>query len=95
MVDKIYDLMEEMEDELEGAEDYAKKAIECAKTHPSDKQMYVMMAEDELKHFDKLAGILKSHTDMDEGLKHYVNRKHVDMLKEYAEIKHIIARAND
>lgn len=95
MIDKIYDLLEDMEEEIEDAEEYAMRAIECAKTHPAHKAMYLSMAEDELKHFEKLGEILMSHTDMGDELKYFVHKKHSAMLKDHAHVKLMMAKAHE
>jgi hypothetical protein len=58
MIDHIYDMLDEMEEELEGAEDYAEKGRKCQDPHR--KEMYFGMAHDELGHFDKLGEMLIS-----------------------------------
>lgn len=93
MIDKIYDLLENMEEELEDAEKYAVHAVECARHHSPHKNTYISLAEDELKHFEKLSEMLKAHTDIGEELKHYVSRKHTEMLKEHGNIRFLLAEA--
>lgn len=95
MIDHIYELLEHMEEELDDAEEYAGKAMACKSSHPSHKSMYITMAEDELKHFDKLAEMLKSQTEMSEDMRGFVARKHVSMLKKHSFIKHLIAKASE
>jgi hypothetical protein len=96
MIDKVYEILEHMEEELDDAEEYAGKAMACAKTsHMSRKSMYITMAEDELKHFDKLAEMLKSETDMSEDLRTFVDHKHVSMLKKHSFIKSLLTKASE
>ena len=96
MIDHVYEILEHMEEELDDAEEYAGKAMACAKaSHSSHKAMYITMAEDELKHFDKLAEMLKQHTDVSEDMRHFIDKKHVSMLKKHSFIKHLIAKANE
>lgn len=95
MIDKIYDLLEHMEEELEDAEEYASKAIECAKHSSSNKTMYISMADDELGHFEKLLEMLKSQTDIGEEMKYFIDKKHVSMLKKHSFIKHLIQKAKE
>lgn len=96
MIEKVHDILEHMEEELDDAEEYAGKAMACAKSaYSSHRSMYISMAEDELKHFDKLAEMLKSETDMSEDLRAFVNHKHMSMLKKQSFIKHLIAKANE
>ena len=93
MIDKIYDLLENMEEELEDAEKYAVHAVECARHHSPYKTSYIALAEDELKHFERLSAMLKEHTDIGEEMKHYVHRKHTEMLKEHGNIKFLLSEA--
>jgi rubrerythrin len=91
MIDKIYDLIEAMEDELEDAEEYVGHAMEC----PTHKSTYLNIAEDELKHFEKLSEMLKSHTNLSEDMKHYIDKKRIHMMRKHAYIKFSITKAND
>jgi hypothetical protein len=84
-----------MEDELDDAEEYAGKAMACGRGHTTHKSMYISMAEDELKHFEKLADMLKSETEMSEDMKAYIDKKHISMLKKHAFVKHLISKANE
>lgn len=96
MIDKVYEILEHMEEELDDAEEYAGKAMACPKgTHSSHKSMYISMAEDELKHFDKLADMLRDEPIMSEDMKAFVEKKHVSMLKKHAFIKHLISKASE
>lgn len=96
MIDRAYEILEHMEEELDDAEEYAGKAMACPRsTHSAHKSMYISMAEDELKHFDKLSEMLKGETDMSEDMRHFVEKKHVSMLKKHAFIKHLIAKASE
>lgn len=96
MIDRVYELLEHMEEELDDAEEYAGKAMACPRsTHSAHKSMYLSMAEDELKHFDKLADMLKGESDMSEDMRLFVEKKHVSMLKKHAFIKHLIAKASE
>lgn len=96
MIDRAYEILEHMEEELDDAEEYAGKAMACPRsTHSANKSMYLSMAEDELKHFDKLADMLKGETDMSEDMRLFVEKKHVAMLKKHAFIKHLIAKASE
>lgn len=96
MIDRVYELLDHMEEELDDAEEYAGKAMACPRTtHSAHKSMYISMAEDELKHFDKLADMLKSETDMSEDMRLFVEKKHVSMLKKHSFIKHLIAKAQE
>ena len=95
MIDKVYELLDHMEEELDDAEEYAGKAMACGRGHTPHKAMYITMAEDELKHFEKLADMLKSETEMSEDMKSYVDRKHVSMLKKHSFIKHLITKASE
>lgn len=90
---KIYELLEAMEDELEEAEEYTEKAIECARYHSPHKSTYISLAEDELKHYEKLEAMLKSH-EIPEDMKWYVDKKHSHMSKKHANIKYMISNAN-
>lgn len=94
MNDKIYNILEEMEDELEEAEEYAVKAVECARMHSPNKSVYLSLAEDELKHYEKLEGVLKSH-EIPEDMKWYVDKKHGHMLKKHSEVKYMLNKANE
>ena len=91
MIDKIYELLEEMEEELEDAEEYVGHAMSC----PQHKSMYLNIAEDELKHFEKLSDMLKTHTNISEDMKHYIDKKRMHMLKKHAYIKYSISKANE
>lgn len=96
MIDRVYELLDHMEEELDDAEEYAGKAMACPRsTHSAHKSMYISMAEDELKHFDKLADMLKAETDMSEDMRLFVEKKHVSMLKKHSFIKHLIAKAQE
>ena len=96
MIDRVYELLDHMEEELDDAEEYAGKAMACPRsTHSAHKSMYISMAEDELKHFDKLAEMLKAETDMSEDMRLFVEKKHVSMLKKHSFIKHLIAKAQE
>jgi hypothetical protein len=97
MIEKIYDLIEAMEVELEGAEKYARKAFECAmhKRH-SDASSYASMAEEELRHYEKLDAMLKEHYDALEGdMKHYIDHKRGHLMRELSEVKYMISKANE
>ena len=94
MNEMIYELLEHMWEELEGAEEYALKAMDCARAHSPNKSVYIGMAEDELKHYERLEGILKSH-EISEDMKWYVDKKHKEMLKKHSEVKYIINKANE
>ena len=91
MVDKIYDLLEEMEEELEDAEEYVGQAMAC----PTHKSTFLNLAEDELKHFEKLSDMLKSYTGLSEDMKHYIDKKRLHMLRKHAYIKYSISKANE
>ena len=93
MNDKIYEILEEMEDELEGAEEYVEKAIECARYHSPHKSIYMSLAEDEIHHYEKLESMLKSFEIGDE-MKWYVDKKHSEMMKKHAHIKYMISNAS-
>ena len=91
MVEHIYEIIEEMYEELEGAEEYAHRAMECK--DPQKKAMYLDMASDELHHFEKLGEMLMSHSHIGEELKQYIVLKHEAMLKKHAYIKYLISSA--
>ena len=93
MIDKVYDIFEEMEEELEDAEEYALWAAECARHNSPHASTLMSIAEDELKHFEKLAEILKSYKDFDEDLQEFINLKHNHLLKKHAKVRYIIANA--
>jgi hypothetical protein len=97
MIDKIYEILEEMEDELDGAEKYAHKAMHCAKSSDGGRPtMYVNMAEDELGHFNKLDSMLKTHIASLEGdMKKFVELHHSMLMKEYSEIKFLLSKASE
>lgn len=95
MVDRVYEILEHMEEELDDAEEYAGKAMSCGKGHSAHKNMYITMAEDELEHFEKLAEMLKAETEMGEDMKMFVDKKHISMLKKHSFIKHLIAKASE
>ena len=91
---KIYELLENMDEELEDAEKYVEKAIECGRAHSPHKSVYISLAEDELKHYERLESILKSH-EIPEDMKWYLEKKHAHLIKEHANIKYMIAKANE
>lgn len=91
MVEHIYEMIEEMYEELEGAEEYAHRAMACK--DPQKKAMYLDMASDELHHFEKLGEMLMSHSHIGEELKSYILLKHSAMLKKQAYIKYLISSA--
>lgn len=93
MIDKIYELLEHMDEELEDAEEYAEYALACAAHNMHNASTYQSMAEDELKHFDKLSEMLKAHKDVGEDMKSYIEMKHAHMLKKRASIKTMIAHS--
>jgi thioesterase domain-containing protein len=93
MIDKVYDLFEEMEEELEDAEKYALWAAECAKHNSSHASTLMSIAEDELKHFEKLGEILKSYKGFGEDMQAFIEKKHSHMLKKHAKVKYILANA--
>lgn len=95
MIDKVFEILEHMEEELDDAEEYAGKAMSCGRGHSAHKTMYITMADDELKHFEKLAEMLKAEVDMSEDMKTYVDKKHISMLKKHSFIKHLIAKASE
>ena len=96
MIDKVYDILEDMDEELEEAEEYARRAVECSKTHPAHKSMYLSMAEDELKHFEKLGEILMSHSaNFGDEMKYFIAKKHSAMQKNHANVKMIISKAHE
>ena len=90
MIDHIYEMIEEMCEKLEGAEEYAHRAMACK--DPSKKAIYMDMANDELHHFEKLGDMLMSNSHMGEELKQYIVMKHGAMLKKHAYIKYLIAQ---
>lgn len=91
MIDKIYEILEHMDEELEDAEEYAEYALACAGHNMHNASAYHSMAEDELKHFDKLSEMLKAHKDIGEDMKAFIDMKHAHMMKERAEIKTMLA----
>lgn len=93
MVEKAYDIMEEMEEELESAEEYALWAAECARHNSPHASTLMSIAEDELKHFEKLGEILKSYKDFGEDMQEFISLKHNHMLKKHAKVKYILANA--
>lgn len=94
MNDKIYNILEEMEEELEDAEKYAVKAVECARMHSPNKSVYLSLAEDELKHYERLEGVLKSH-EIPEDMRWYVDKKHMHLTKEHGEVKYMVNKASE
>lgn len=93
MVDKVYDIFEEMEEELESAEEYALWAAECARHNSPHASTLMSIAEDELKHFEKLGEILKSYKDFGEDMQEFISLKHNHLLKKHAKVKYILANA--
>ena len=91
MNDRVIDLLDYMEDEIEDAEKYAIMAVECS--DPKITDMYMSMAEDELRHFEKLGEIIKSHKDVDEMVRHFATKRHSAMLNDHAKIKVILSKA--
>lgn len=91
MVEKIHDLIDEMWEELEDAEEYADKGMEC--NDPAYKSAYFAMAHDELHHFEKLGEMLKEHHNVGEEMKKYIDLSHASMLKKHAYIKFLISNA--
>jgi hypothetical protein len=51
------------------------------------------IAEDELKHFEKLGEILKSYKGFGEDMQAFIEKKHSHMLKKHAKVKYILANA--
>ena len=91
MIDKVYDIFEEMEEELEDAEEYALWAAECSKHNSSHASTLMSIAEDELKHFEKLGEILKSYKGFGEDMQEYIDKKHAHMLKKHAKVKYMLS----
>ena len=91
MVEHIYNFIEEMYEELEGAEEYANRAISCK--DPQRKAMYLDMAKDELHHFEKLGEMLMNHSHIGEEMKEYIAMKHGAMMKKHAYINYLISSA--
>jgi rubrerythrin len=96
MVNKIYDIIEDMEDELDGAEEYAEASIRCKDSeHYAAAKIYVLMAEDEMTHFEKLEDMLKTHIVSIEGeFKKFVTKKHSALAHKYAEVKLLVDKAS-
>jgi hypothetical protein len=84
-----------MEEELEDAEKYAIKAMECAKTHSNHKSIFMGMAEDELRHFEKLGEMLMAHTEVSEDMKYFISKRHSAMHKSHANVKFILSKAHE
>lgn len=91
MVEKIYDILEEMDEELESAEEYVGHAM----SDVAHKSAYLSIAEDELKHFERFADMLKSYSGLSEDMKHFVDKKRMHMMRKHAYIKYSIAKANE
>lgn len=91
MVEKIYDIIEEMDEELESAEEYVGHAM----TDPAHKSAYLNIAEDELKHFEKFAEMLKSYTGLSDDMKRFIEKKRMHLMRKHAYIKYSIAKANE
>jgi hypothetical protein len=51
------------------------------------------IAEDELKHFEKLGEILKSYKDFGDDMHEFISLKHNHMIKKHAKVKYILANA--
>jgi hypothetical protein len=93
MIEKVYDIFEEMEEELKSAEEYALWAAECARHNSPHASTLMGIAEDELKHFEKLGEMLKNYKDFSEDMQEFVNLKHNHMIKKHAKIKYILANS--
>lgn len=91
MIEKVYDILEEMDEELETAEEYVGHAM----SDPAHKSTYLNIAEDELKHFERFSEMLKSVTGLSEDMKHYVDKKRMHMMRKHAYIKYSISKANE
>lgn len=91
-IEDVYDIVDDMEEELESAEEYVHRAIRCARNDQKNK--LIAMAKEELHHYTELEDMLKTHMGLMEGdLKAFVAKKHERLLKEYSEIHYLIAKA--
>jgi ferritin len=91
----LEDLAERMDDELDGAEEYAVDALDHKESHPTLAKHYHDMAMDELRHasyfMDAAMEYVKAHPDKPE-LKHVWEfvKRHAD--KEIAEVDKMLAK---
>ena len=98
---KIIDLIEVMDEEIEGAEKYAKMAEHCAEHKQSScASTYASMAEQELDHYDKLHQMLVNHMgEMREedgftsAVKAMYDHHHKGQVKRIANVRYIIAQS--
>lgn len=92
----IEDMAERMDDELDGAEEYAVAALEHKQSHPILAKHYHDMAMDELRHAsyfsDAAMEYVKAHATERPELKHVWDffKRHAD--KEIAEVEKMLAK---
>lgn len=92
----IEDMAERMDDELDGAEEYAVAAIHNKESHPALAKHYHDMAMDEMRHAsyfsDAAMEYVKTHAVEKPELKHVWDfvKRHAD--KEIAEIDKMLAK---
>ena len=91
----LEDMAERMDDELDGAEEYAVAALHKKESHPALAKHYHDMAMDELRHAsyfnDAAEEYVKAHPDKPE-LKHVWEfvKRHAD--REIAEVDKMLAK---
>lgn len=101
-MENIIDLLEEMDEEIEGAKKYAKMAVKCAEMkHSSCASTYSSMAEQELDHYEKLHNMVVDHIhNMKEdesgeakAVKAMYEYHHKGQVKEIAHVRYILSQA--
>lgn len=96
----IKELAERIEDELEGAEDYAKLAHKYRGHHDGLSAMYAEIAGQELTHVDKLhnkaveiiTAWRKEHGDPPRQMEKIWDHQHRKMIEEATEIQHMLKK---
>ena len=99
MVDKIIELIEEMDEELDGAKNYAIKAEACFEHgNVANATAYAEMAKQEMEHYDKLhkmlTGKLEEHTKTSgdhDSLKAMYDYHHRKQTEKMAKVKQVIS----
>lgn len=89
----IKTLIEEIEDEIDGAEEYAKCALKYREEHPTLARLFYDMSTDEMRHVDLLHGEIvkiiedyrKKHGEPPAPMKavyEYMHAKHIEEANE-------------
>lgn len=90
MKECMYELIENMDDELEDAEKYAELSIKYKESSPEMCRLYKSLSEEELGHFNKLKTTAYEKAKSEDGEKKLWEYEMSRMHKEFSTIKTIL-----